>query len=86
MAEWAMPLLSLGAGAGVAAVVRMWLIYKVTVWSLTADDAGRHALAILAILKPHLLAGRHSGPPVELRGTDVLGAPKDPPAVGPGGT
>jgi hypothetical protein len=63
MPSWVVALLSVGTGTGAALVVRAWLIAKVSIWSLTADEDGRrHALALLRILKPHLL-GRESIPP-----------------------
>ena len=97
MPDWVRALLGVGAFTGFALLVRWWLIAKVTLWSLQADENGReHALKLLRVLKPQL---RRDHPvPVEPHKDELPDVPKkpsepdgppqrpkDPPFVGPGG-
>lgn len=84
MESWIIALLSAGVGTGVALLVREWLIARVTIWSLTADDAGRkHALALLRLLRAQVRRGPEQ--PAEPQKDELPPRPKDPPTSGSAG-
>jgi len=81
MPDWVRALLGVGAFTGFALLVRWWLIAKVTLWSLQADENGReHALKLLRrsrasqMDRPKGRRTRHSLAPVGMALTshDVL--------------
>jgi hypothetical protein len=75
MADWVAALMSAGVGFSAAVLVREWLIVRVSIWSLTADEKGReHALRLLRSLKPGFR--REQPPPVEGAVDGARGSPE----------